>query len=84
MDEACFSRCLIRMGCLPNVAFGSINSGKMGAGHIFKRGLSPFFSLWRLGLKYWRRCTEFGGSGDRETLEKALRDEVHHQAQSLE
>lgn len=41
-------------------------------------------SLWRLGLEYWRRCTEFGGSGDWERLEKALRDEVHHQAQSLE
>jgi hypothetical protein len=41
-------------------------------------------SLWRLGLEYWRRCIEFGGSGDWEKLEKALRDEVHHQAQSLE
>lgn len=41
-------------------------------------------SLWRLGLEYWRRCIEFGGSEDWETLEKALRDEVHHQAQSLE
>ncbi len=41
-------------------------------------------SLWRLGLEYWRRCIEFGGSGDWETLEKTLRDEVHHQAHSLE
>ena len=41
-------------------------------------------SLWRLGLEYWRKCIEFGGGGDWETLEKALRDEVHHQAQSLE
>jgi hypothetical protein len=41
-------------------------------------------SLWRLGLESWRRCIEFGGSGDWERLEKALRDEVHHQAQSLE
>jgi hypothetical protein len=41
-------------------------------------------SLWRLGLESWRRCIAFGGSGDWETLEKALRDEVRHQAQSLE
>jgi len=38
-------------------------------------------SLWRLGMEYWRSCTDFGG---REGLEKALRDEVRHQAQSLE
>jgi hypothetical protein len=46
--------------------------------------LTGLLSLWRLGLESWRRCIEFGGSGDWERLEKALRDEVHHQAQSLE
>ncbi|WP_419795299.1 IS4 family transposase [Pseudomonas palleroniana] len=41
-------------------------------------------SLWRLGMEYWRSCTDFGGREDLEMLEKALRDQVHHQAQSLE
>ncbi|MDQ0737880.1 transposase [Pseudomonas sp. W4I3] len=40
-------------------------------------------SLWRLGLEYWRSCTDFGGRKHLEILEHALRDEVHHQAQSL-
>lgn len=40
-------------------------------------------SLWRLGLEYWRSCTGFGGRGHLEILERALRDEVSHQAQSL-
>ncbi|QIB08194.1 hypothetical protein GZ982_26855 [Pseudomonas fluorescens] len=41
-------------------------------------------SLWRLGLEYWRCCTDFGGREHLEKLEQALRDEVHYQAQSLE
>ena len=40
-------------------------------------------SLWRLGLEYWRSCTDFGGRGHLEILERALRDEVSHKAQSL-
>ncbi|AZE92316.1 Mobile element protein [Pseudomonas orientalis] len=40
-------------------------------------------SLWRLGLEYWRSCTDFGGRGHLEILERALHDEVLHQAQSL-
>lgn len=40
-------------------------------------------SLWRLGLEYWRICTDFGGREHLEILERALRDEVRHQAQSL-
>ncbi len=41
-------------------------------------------SLWRLGLEYWRCCTDFGGREHLEKLEQTLRDEVHYQAQSLE
>ena len=41
-------------------------------------------SLWRLGLEYWRCCTDFGGREHLEKLEQALRDEMHYQAQSLE
>ena len=41
-------------------------------------------SLWRLGMEYWRSCTDFGGREGLEVLEKTLRDEVRHQAQSLE
>ena len=40
-------------------------------------------SLWRLGLEYWRSCTDFGDRGHLEIVERALRDEVCHQAQSL-
>lgn len=40
-------------------------------------------SLWRLGLEYWRSCTDFGGREHLEILERALCDEVRHQAQSL-
>ncbi|CRM99373.1 Transposase [Pseudomonas sp. 34 E 7] len=40
-------------------------------------------SLWRLGLEYWRSCTDFGGREHLEILERTLRDEVRHQAQSL-
>jgi len=40
-------------------------------------------SLWRLGLEYWRSCANFGGREHLEILERALRDEVRHQAQSL-
>lgn len=41
-------------------------------------------SFWRLGLEYWRCCTDFGGREHLEKLEQALRDEMHYQAQSLE
>jgi aminopeptidase-like protein len=41
-------------------------------------------SLWCLGLEYCRSCTGLGDREHLEILEHALRDEVHHQAQSLE
>ena len=40
-------------------------------------------SLWRLDLEYLRSRTNFGGRGLLKILERALRDEVSHQAQSL-
>lgn len=40
--------------------------------------------LWRFGLEYGRSFTGFGDRKHLKTLEHALRDEVHHQTQSLE